>query len=187
MPNRLVLIDRDGTINVEKNYLSDPDQIEVYPEAAEAIKILRRLGLKIVVVTNQSGIGRGFFDITRLEEIHARLQEKLSAAGAEVDRIYYCPHTPEDACECRKPLGGMARLAALEFDARLEKSFVIGDNVCDIELGKTIGATTVLVRTGYGEKTATERKTQPDHTVKNLLEAAILIEGILENERSTLK
>lgn len=182
MRNRLALIDRDGTINVEKNYLSDPAQIEIFPEAIEGMKVLRDLGLKIVVVTNQSGIGRGFFDTSRLEEIHARLREKLSVAGIEIDAIYFCPHTPDENCACRKPLSGMAEQAASEFDAALEKSFVIGDNIGDIELGKNIDATTFLVRTGYGEKVEKEGKTCPDYTVANLYEAAVLIKEILENE-----
>jgi D-glycero-D-manno-heptose 1,7-bisphosphate phosphatase len=180
--SRLVLIDRDGTINVERHYLSAPEQIELFPETAEAIRLLKSLGLPVAVVTNQSAIGRGYFDLKRLEQIHARLREALREAGAQVDAVYFCPHAPEDLCLCRKPLPLMARRAAAEFNAELSKSFVIGDNVCDIELGKNIGATTILVRTGYGVRTLEEKLTEPDYTVENLLEAANLIKGILEND-----
>lgn len=180
--SRLVLIDRDGTINVERHYLSSPDQIELFDGSAEAIRLLKDLGLNVAVVTNQSAIGRGYFDEARLAEIHERLHQVLSEAGATVNAVYFCPHTPDDACECRKPLTEMAQKAAREFDADLSKSFVIGDNVCDIELGKNIGATTFLVRTGYGVRTETEKLTAPDYVVDNLLEAANLIKGIIEQD-----
>jgi D-glycero-D-manno-heptose 1,7-bisphosphate phosphatase len=180
--SRLVLIDRDGTINVERHYLSSPEQIELFPQTTAALKLLKSLGLKVAVVTNQSAIGRGYFDLTRLEEIHEHLHAVLEKSGASVDAVYFCPHLPEDECECRKPLTDMARRAAEDFSARLSDSFVIGDNVCDIELGKNVGATTILVRTGYGARTEREQKTQPDFVVENLFEAANLIKGILEND-----
>lgn len=180
--SRLVLIDRDGTINVERHYLSSPDQIELFPQSAEAIRLLKSLDLKVAVVTNQSAIGRGYFDLARLEEIHERLHAVLGDAGANLDAVYFCPHLPEDECRCRKPLTDMARRAAEDFNADLSDSFVIGDNVCDIELGKNIKATTILVRTGYGARTEREQKTQPDFVVENLFEAANLIKGILEND-----
>lgn len=180
--NRLVLIDRDGTINVEQNYLSAPDQIELLPQAADGIKILRELNLPVVVVTNQSGIGRGYFDLAKLEEIHNRLHEVLRENETSIDQIYFCPHTPEDSCLCRKPAAEMAQRAAKDFNAELSKSFVIGDNICDIELGKNIGATTILVLTGYGEITAQEKFTVPDYTVENLFEAANVIKEILDQD-----
>lgn len=173
--NRIVLIDRDGTINVERNYLSDPAQIELLPGAAEGIKLLRELGLPVVVVTNQSGIGRGYFDLKRLEEIHDRLHEALKEQGAKVDAIYFCPHTPEDQCGCRKPSTGMADKAAKDFNADPSKSFVIGDNVCDIELGKNIGAETILVRTGYGKTVEQKKLAAADYIAEDLFEAVGLI------------
>lgn len=182
--NRLVLIDRDGTINVERNYLSAPEQIELIPQAAEAIEILRRLNLKLAVITNQSGIGRGYFDRAQLDKIHARLHEVLQAYATDVDAVYFCPHAPEENCRCRKPLSEMATRAAKDFGAKLSESFVIGDNVCDIELGKNIGATTILVRTGHGQKVEQEQAAAPDYTVDDLLAAAYLIESILEKNDS---
>lgn len=177
---KLVLIDRDGTINVERHYLSSPEQIELFPETAAGIKLLRELGFKIAVVTNQSAVGRGIFDLPRLDEIHNRLNEVLAEAETEVDAIYFCPHIPEDDCKCRKPETEMATKAAELFDSELSKSFVIGDNVCDIELGKNVNATTILVKTGYGKRVLEEKKTTPDYVVENLLEAANLIKEIIE-------
>lgn len=176
---RLVLIDRDGTLNVNKHYLSDPAQLELIPRAAEALKLLSELGLTNAVITNQSAIGRGFFDEQRLTEIHDKLKELLAAEGAKIDAVYFCPHTPDDDCNCRKPLPQMAYQAATDFTADLKKSFVIGDNECDIELGKNIGATTILVRTGHGIKTEQEGKVSPDYTVEDIHKAAILIADLL--------
>lgn len=179
---RLVLIDRDGTLNVERNYLSSPDEIELVPRAAEALKLLRSLGLTIAVVTNQSAIGRGYFDVKKLNEIHERLNEILRRNEAAVDAIYFCPHLPEDGCECRKPLTKMARQAAQDFDADLSKSFVIGDNTVDIGLGKNIAAVTILVRTGYGAKIESAIEEKPDYIVQDIYEAACVIKEILEKE-----
>lgn len=176
----MILIDRDGTINVERHYLSSPEQIELFPQSAEGIKLLRTLGLPVVVVTNQSAIGRGMFDVEMLGAIHERLKELLEENGTKVDAIYFCPHTPEDSCDCRKPAINMARQAAMDFGANLSNSFLIGDNVCDIELGKNVNATTILVRTGYGERVLSEGVVTPDYVVDNLLQAARLIENILE-------
>jgi D-glycero-D-manno-heptose 1,7-bisphosphate phosphatase len=177
--SRLVLIDRDGTINVEKNYISSPEQIELFPNSANAIKLLRDLGLRVVVVTNQSGIGRGFFDLETLEKIHNRLQTLLNESDTKVDAIYFCQHLPTDNCDCRKPLTAMARQAADDFGANLSESFVIGDNFGDVELGKNINATTILVRTGYGTKIEQAKIPQPDYIVDNLFAAACLIKKIL--------
>lgn len=180
---RLVLIDRDGTLNVNKHYLSDPAELELIPRAAEAVKLLRKLDLAVVVVTNQSAVGRGFFDEARLGEIHAQLDELLAAEKTKVDAVYFCPHTPDDKCNCRKPLPQMAQQAALDFKTDLKKSFVVGDNECDIDLGKNIGATTILVRTGHGTRTAQNGNVHPDYAVEDIYEAAKLIEKILENSK----
>lgn len=185
---RLVLIDRDGTINVERHYLSSPEQIELFPETIAGIRLLRDLGFKIAVVTNQSAVGRGIIDLQRLDEIHNRLRELLAEGETEVDAIYFCPHLPEDVCKCRKPEIEMATKAAELFDSELSKSFVIGDNVCDIELGKNINATTILVKTGYGKRVLEEKKTTPEFVAENLLETAKLIKEIIEkDEANTFK
>lgn len=176
---RLVILDRDGTINVERNYLSDPAGVELIDNAAAGLRLLRRLGLKAVVVTNQSGLDRGYFDEQTLEAIHRRLRRLLRAQGAELDAIYFCPHRPDQNCPCRKPGVFLAEKAARDFAADLRRAFVVGDKGCDIEMGRRVGATTLLVKTGYGLHTLSEEGVSADYVVDDLLEAARLIEGIV--------
>ena len=173
---RFVALDRDGTIITECNYLSNPDQVELIPDAARGLCQMAKLGLGIVVITNQSGIGRGFFDEARLEQIHLRLQDLLAAEGVYLDGIYYCPHTPDAHCLCRKPQTGLLEQAAQELNFNAQDSFVIGDKPCDIELGQRAGATTLLVRTGYGGQVVAEGTATPDYVVDNLLAAAQVIQ-----------
>jgi D-glycero-D-manno-heptose 1,7-bisphosphate phosphatase len=176
---RFVLLDRDGTLIVERNYLSDPEQVELIPGAAAGLRRLAGCGLGLVVITNQSGIGRGFFDETRLAEIHRRLTAMLRAEEVELDGIYICPHHPDQACDCRKPRPALALRAAAElgFDASL--AFVVGDMASDIALGRALGATTLLVRTGHGEATLARGEARADHVVADLRAAAERIEGLL--------
>lgn len=170
---RFVLIDRDGTINVEKHYLSDPDDLELLPGIAQALRDLLAAGFGIAVVTNQSGVARGLFDLDRLAAIHARLKELLSLEGVAVDGIYICPHGPDDDCACRKPLPGMVLQAVAEHGFDPAQAFMVGDKEVDIELGKAVGALTFLVRTGYGRRY--EATTKADHVVDDLAEAARMI------------
>lgn len=179
----LVLLDRDGTINVERHYLSSPDQVELLPGAAEAIGLLRdRLGLRVAVVTNQSGLARGYFDEPTLERIHARVRALLADEGQDVDGFYFCPHHPDERCACRKPAAELAHRAAADLGA--EVLYVVGDNVCDVELGQQVGATTILVRTGHGERVLAENGARPDHIADDLLAAARLIAADVEERRS---
>lgn len=176
---KLVLLDRDGTINVEKHYLSSPEQLELLPGAAEGIQRMRHSGVIVVVVTNQSAIGRGYFGEDTLNLIHARLLQLLAEAGTSVDAIYVCPHLPDEGCDCRKPAPGLALRAAIDFEADLTRSFVVGDKECDIRLGKQVGATTILVRTGYGRDWVGRDDVCPDYIVENLLEASRLIGSLV--------
>ncbi|MEK7871442.1 MAG: D-glycero-beta-D-manno-heptose 1,7-bisphosphate 7-phosphatase [Nitrospirota bacterium] len=148
-----VFIDRDGTINKESGYIDRPDMIELIPGSAEAIKIINKMGLNAVVVTNQSGIGRSYFKEESLREVHRRLKEILVEEGAYIDAIYYCPHHPDEGCECRKPMPGLLKLAAAELDIDLCSSYVIGDKISDLILAQNVGAKGILVRTGYGSET----------------------------------
>jgi histidinol-phosphate phosphatase family protein len=180
-PRRLVILDRDGTINVEKHYLSNPDEVELLPKAAEGIRRMRVLGLKVIVITNQSAIGRGYLDHSTLNRIHNRLLDLLATEGAMIDRIYFCPHRPDEGCECRKPKTALLEQAALDFQADLTQSFVIGDKDTDIEAGRRVGATTILVRSGYGTEIAAKGDTIADYVVNNLAEAAVVIEKLIDN------
>lgn len=182
---RFVLLDRDGTIIVERNYLSAPEQVELLPGAAEGMRLLQRLGLGLVMVSNQSAIGRGLFDEARLETIHRRLRELLKAEGVVLDAIYVCPHRPDAGCPCRKPETGLVQQAAREYDFNPAQSFVVGDKECDIELGRRIGAVTILVQTGYGAEVAERNAAKPDYVENDLRAAAVRIEHLLNGKERT--
>jgi histidinol-phosphate phosphatase family protein len=168
LTNRFIILDRDGTIIVHKPYLSHPDQIELIPGVIEALKEFKKMGLGIVLITNQSGVGRGYFDLKTLKKIHQRLSNLLAEEGIFLDDIFFCPHTPEENCSCRKPKNKLVKKAAQKHNFDPKLSFVIGDNKSDIELGKHIGATTLLVRTGYGSKVEIEEEVSPNFIVDNL-------------------
>ena len=157
MRAQAVFLDRDGTINTEVGYLNHPDQLELIPRSALAIKLLNEAGFKTVVITNQAGIAKGLLQETLLPEIHLRLSALLDKEGARIDRFYYCPHHPEAVveqyrmeCQCRKPLPGMVLQAANELGIDAMRSYVIGDKSCDIELAHNVGARAIMVMTGYG-------------------------------------
>ncbi len=180
-----VLLDRDGTINTEVNYLSHPARVVLLPGAAEGLRRLRQLGFRLVVVTNQSGIGRGYFDESQLGEIHDRLRRLLAAEGVALDGIYHCPHVPEDQCSCRKPGTEMVLRAAADLGFDPAECIMVGDKECDIELGRAVGAMTVLVRTGYGAQG--EASPSADCVVDDLAALATLVEqglGAARAERS---
>lgn len=176
---RFALLDRDGTINVERNYLSDPAQVELLPGAAEGLRKLSALGLGLAVVTNQSALGRGYFDQQQLDQVHRRLAELLQAEGAALPPVYCCPHRPEDGCACRKPRPGLVEQAARELGFEAAESFVIGDKPCDIDLGRQVGAITLLVRTGYGAQWARQGDVAADYIVDDLAQAADVIQSLL--------
>jgi D-glycero-D-manno-heptose 1,7-bisphosphate phosphatase len=169
-----VILDRDRTILVEKQYLSDPAGVELLPESAAGLLRMQRMGWPLVIVTNQSGIARGYFDESTLKKIHERMLELLSARGVWIEEIYHCPHHPSEQCGCRKPGRGLVDRAAAEVGFDPRRSVVIGDQPGDIELARVVGARSVLVRTGYGRKF--ERELKPDWTAETLLDAAWAIE-----------
>ena len=169
-----VFLDRDGTINEEVEYLSDPDDLCLIPGTAEAIRLLNCAGIPAIVVTNQAGVGRCYFSEDRVEAIHEELARQLSAHGAHLDAIYYCPHHPDGGCACRKPEPGMLEQAAREHALDLPRSFMVGDKVSDLSAGRRAGCQTVLVLTGYGEESREAFRGvdfEPDHIGPNLLDA----------------
>lgn len=186
MNRRFVILDRDGTINAEVGYVLDSDEMEMIPGAIEALRQLRALGLGLVVVTNQSPIGRGLLTRGRLDEIHERLRALLSDGGAELDGIYACPHAPQDGCDCRKPEPGLALQAAREHGFDPADAFVVGDHAADMQMGRRIGATTILVRTGHGEEELMNGAGDPaDHVVADLREAVDIIRHAVVSEART--
>ena len=180
---RFVVLDRDGTVIVERHYLSDPEGVELIAGAGDALRRLAALGLGLVVVTNQSGIGRGLFDHARLGEIHARVEALLAGEGVRLAGIYYCPHHPEDRCACRKPRTALLDRAARELGFEPSRAFVVGDMASDVDLGRAVGATTLLVRTGHGARLDASGGLRPDHVVDDLGAAAERIEHLLAASR----
>lgn len=174
---RFVLLDRDGTINVDKLYLGDPDQLELIPGAAAALRRLKQLGFGIVVVSNQSGIGRGHLSDTQVDQVMARLRRMLAAEGVDLDGIYICPHAPDDGCTCRKPLPGLVEQAAAEHGFDPAHGYMIGDKEADVALGRAVGAVTFLVRTGFGAGEIA-RGVGADYIVDDLPAAVAVIERL---------
>jgi len=174
---RFVVLDRDGTLIKKYAYLSDPDKVELIPGTADALRLFKKGGFGVVVVSNQSGVGRGFFNEVVLEEINTRLHFLLLKENTGFDKMYSCLHDPGRQCACRKPSPGLLIQASKEFKFDPKETVVIGDNICDIDLGKAVGAKTILVRTGDGEHVEREGLARPDYVVDDLLAAAELIVG----------
>ncbi len=167
-----VFIDRDGTLIEEVNFLSRLEDLRFFPFTTEAIKLLKENGFLIVIVTNQSGIGRGIFEESAMHAIHEKIQEDLDE---KLDRFYFCPHLPDEGCACRKPNLGMIEAARADFEIDLENSWMIGDKAIDVETGFKAGIKTAMVLTGYGRKDIEKLDKKPDLIVENLLEAVELI------------
>jgi D-glycero-D-manno-heptose 1,7-bisphosphate phosphatase len=148
---RAVFLDRDGTINVERDYLTRPDQLELLPGAADAIRLLNERGLPVFIASNQSGVARGYLTLRTLGQIHRKLRLLLRREGAAIDRIYYCPGHPDEQPPCRKPRTGMAEQARREFGITPSRCYTVGDSKVDMEFGRNLGGKTVLVLTGHAQ------------------------------------
>jgi D-glycero-D-manno-heptose 1,7-bisphosphate phosphatase len=188
-----VFLDRDGTINEQMGYVNHLSRFQLLPGAARAIRSLNEAGLPVVVVTNQSGLARGYFPESLLEAVHAEMYRLLALEGAHLDGLYVCPHHPEAReerfrrdCDCRKPRTGLLERAAAELGLDLGRSYMVGDRWSDLRCGAAVGATTVLVLTGYGRGDALYvgpgQTVQPDHVAEDLERAAA---WILERTRCT--
>jgi D-glycero-D-manno-heptose 1,7-bisphosphate phosphatase len=177
---RIVLLDRDGTINEEIGYVLRPDALRLLPGALGALAELQGLGLGLVVVTNQSPVGRGMITAHELDAIHERLRELLAEGGVRLDRIEVCPHRPDEGCGCRKPGTLMVEraAAALGFDPR--QCWIVGDHAADMALGRAVGARTILLRTGHGEEELARAAADADVIVLDLPAAAALIRSEVE-------
>lgn len=153
-----VFFDRDGTLNVEKNYVHVPAEWAWLPGAVDALRRVGELGLTAVVVTNQSGVGRGYYDRSAVTALHDWVAAGLSTQGISVAGFYFCPHVEADRCDCRKPAPGLLTRAARELGLDLARSFMIGDKAADVAAARAAGVTPILVLTGYG---ASERAAVP--------------------------
>jgi D-glycero-D-manno-heptose 1,7-bisphosphate phosphatase len=173
---RTVILDRDGTIVLDRGYMSDPAQLQFLTNAAAGLALMHRSGHPLVVITNQSGIGRGLFTPAQLTAVSARFTAMVEDAGARLAGVYFCPHRPDEGCACRKPNTQLAleAAAALGFDPA--RAVVIGDKGSDIELGRRLGATTMLVSADAAP--ARDGTSAPDYRVRDLLEAAQIILAI---------
>ncbi len=140
-----IFVDRDDTIMVDVKYCADPAMVRLIPGASEGLRALREAGYRVVIVTNQSGIGRGYFDVETLRRVHNKLRDELRREGADYDAVYYCPHTPEEDCQCRKPKPGLLLKAASELNIDLASSYTVGDRDLDVGAGKAAGTRTILV------------------------------------------
>ncbi len=171
-----VFLDRDGTIAEEVGYLNHASRFRMFPFAAAAIRRLNEAGLPVVVVSNQSGVGRGYFPESLVQTVNELMTVQLTKSGARIDAIYYCPHTSTENCECRKPRTGMLERAAREHSLDLARSFVVGDRYGDMELAQRARAKSILVRTGYGEGElawhSAKWPSQPDFVAEDLSKAA---------------
>ena len=146
-----VFLDRDGTICEEVGYLNHVSRFRMFPFVAASLQRLNEAGYRVIVVSNQSGVARGYFPESLVKEVTHRMTQQLSEAGARVDAVYYCTHASAENCPCRKPKTGMLECAAREHQIDLQRSFVVGDRYIDIELARNAKARGILVRTGYGE------------------------------------
>ena len=186
--NKVAYLDRDGTINVEKEYLSKPDEVELIPGSASAIRLLNEAGYRVFGVSNQAGVARGYFTIEDILAVNKKVSELVAKGGGRLEEIFYCPHHPEGkvaeytkTCGCRKPAAGMIEQAVEKYDLNPSETVVIGDKALDIKMGHNIGATTILVYTGYGksekEKMKSKRETPPDYYAEDLLAAVYCLLG----------
>lgn len=154
MPKKLVILDRDGVINADSDaFIKSPDEWIALPGSLEAIARLNHAGYRVVVATNQSGIGRGLFDMAALNAIHNKMYLAAAAAGARIDAVFFCPHTADDHCECRKPKPGMIREIIERFEANPAHTPMVGDALRDLQAGAAFGLPANLVLTGKGRAT----------------------------------
>jgi D-glycero-D-manno-heptose 1,7-bisphosphate phosphatase len=184
MGNFAVFFDRDGTLNEDPGYLGNPDSLKLYPDIGKALSDLKKkLNLKLIVISNQSGIARGILTDEMVKSVNDKINSLLAENGVAIDAFYYCPHHPDysqkEDCYCRKPSPEMVFKAAKDFNIDLSHSFLVGDSVSDIECGKNAGVKTILVKTGYGEESLSMLQKQnnfPTFVALNMSEVSKIIQ-----------
>jgi D-glycero-D-manno-heptose 1,7-bisphosphate phosphatase len=195
MANKAVFLDRDGTINEQMGYINHIDRFHLLPSVAQAIRLLNEHGWKVVVITNQSGVARGYFPESLVHQVHKKMRDLLKGEGAYLDGVYYCPHHPDvgippyrQNCRCRKPATGLIEEAMKELDLDCSQSYMVGDRGMDIEFARQVGSKAILVLTGYGKGEwkyfGDHWKVKPDYVAEDLLAA---VQWILQREGPGLK
>lgn len=174
-PSPAIFLDRDGTLIVEKNYLADPSGVELEAGVVEGLKKLKTLGWPLVVVSNQSGIGRGYFTHADARAVNRRVAELLALHEIRISGWYYCPHGPEDSCRCRKPLPGLIEYAVEDLNLDPARSFMIGDKDVDFGLGLAVGARAILVSTGHAKEHISKAEAAGVMVAKDFDKAADLV------------
>jgi D-glycero-D-manno-heptose 1,7-bisphosphate phosphatase len=170
---KLVILDRDGVVNEDSvDFIKSPDEWRPIPGSLEAIASLNHAGFQVVLATNQSGIGRGLFEVSTLNAIHDRMHRSLAQIGGRIDAIFFCPHAQDANCECRKPKAGLLREIARRFNVELKGVPIIGDSLRDLQAASTVGALPILVLTGKGQRTRDAGDLPPDTQVYSDLAAA---------------
>lgn len=176
---KLIILDRDGVINFDSaQFIKNPAEWKAIPGSLEAIARLNQAGYRVVVATNQSGVGRGLFDMDTLTAIHEKMHKELAEVGARVDAIFYCPHTADSRCDCRKPKPGMFQQIASRFNVDLTGVPTVGDSLRDLQAGTSAGCQPYLVLTGKGEKTQADGNL-PDGT-QTFSDLAAVVDCLLQ-------
>ena len=185
---KTVFLDRDGTINIEKNYLYRIEDFEFIKGAPEAIALFKKMDYQVIVITNQAGVARGYYTENNVHVLHQYINEQLKKWNTCIDAFYYCPHHPTEGigkyrieCKCRKPKTGLLQRAYKDFQVDKQNSWMIGDNKGDVEAGNQFGLKTILVRTGYGIEVEQKKSCRYDYVVDNIYEAAKLFSEKFNN------
>lgn len=168
MKKPAIFLDRDGTLIEEVNYLSRVEDLRLFPFTSDAVKLIKDNGFLVIVVTNQSGIGRGIYDEAAMHSIHEQIQIELSGS---INAFYFCPHLPCDGCKCRKPGLGMIEAALTDFEIDMDRSWMVGDKKIDVETGRLAKIRTAFVLTGYGSQHENSLEQMPDIIAENLKDA----------------
>lgn len=168
-----VFLDRDGTINVDTGYLGNPDELVLIRGAKEGVRLLKKNGFFVFIITNQSGVGRGYFSLEDLKLVNNKVLDEFSKDGIKIDDVYYCPHHPKDKCKCRKPNTKLVADVAKKFNINLKYSYFVGDKLIDVQTGKNAGCKAILINADNSSLIESEDDwTQPNFIAKDLREAA---------------
>jgi len=174
---KLIILDRDGVINEDSaDFIKSADEWQPIPGSLRAIAKLNKAGYTIVIATNQSGIGRGYFSVEALDAMHTKMQQELAELGGTIDRIYFCPHTPDDNCDCRKPKAEMFRKIMRDYDIDLHGVINVGDSLRDLQVGEIFFCRNMLVLTGKGKKTLQD---SPELNVEVFRDLAAVVDGLI--------